>query len=448
MKIKEYFSLTSLQFLIVILSGCSPFQTTFDATLANTDILITPSITVSSTTTDETPSSSSEIVVVTPVIYVDEARIMVEQKCPDLRDVTVEDLELAPTDRLILTSYDEIPGQPINHGLYIVSNYAPEPEPIPNTNSTDVWYSGNFSLNPAGEWILFSKWGEGDNKQQWWISSLDGRYQSEVVIIDRKQWVYWPVDDEIVVLGLPAGRSETYHGMHDNPLFSINPFSGETSELVPLPENAYFDGYFSSLGQSYSLFYVGLQPYEEYVLFDYTSASSTPIAPWLIGVDWINYHTGGVSITDDGHFNIIVDRPYGFDFVTDLNLEAIRLDSEYEDIMKPFVLSNYADDWTVWELRKNIFGILVINDNDNSVNFHTFNYSTDTLTDYCLDIEETYNLVSLSKSGRFIAITLLEDASGENLLYSKEVVILDLNTGFIARIEKMKAVDWGYVEDE
>lgn len=447
MKIKEYFSLMSLLFLIVILSGCSPFQTAVDTALVSTD-LVTPSVTPSSRTTDETPSSANEIVVGTPVVYVDEARIMVEQRCPDSREVMVAELGLSPVDRLILSSYDEIQGEPIKHGLYFVSSNNQEPEPIVNTNSTEVINFSYFSINPTGQWILFAKWGEEKSKLSWWISSLDGRNQREVVTADRKQWVYWPVEDEIIVLGLPEGRSVIYPGMHDNPIFSINPFTGKKTELNPLPDNAFFDGYSSVLGKSYSEYYVGLQPFEEYALFDYSTGSSISIAPWLIGVDWINYHTGGVGITNDGFFDIVVNRPYGFDFVTGLDLETIRLDIEYEEIMRSFDLSNYADDWSVWSLGINTFGIHVIDDNDNSVDLYTYNYSTNTLTDYCLDVEETYHRIILSKSGRFAAITILEGSSGENPLYSKEVIILDLNSGFIARIEKMKAVGWGNFENE
>jgi hypothetical protein len=449
-----------LTLLLIILFSASCAQRNINTTKVPTEITIeTPIPSKRSSHPSLTPTNSlpTYSVKITPsdttnthLINLEKALPRVLKKCPPQREVPLTELGLEPDSRLLVMSFDEVPGEPMKYGVSMISGDDLNPQLIPNTTSTDGWLYGNFSINPNGQWLLFMRWHEGDQQRHVWVSSLDGKQQWEVVTINDREWIYWVSEIELVVLGIPEERAGSFVTMDEYPLYSVNPFSGEKRTLLPLPDSAIFNGYFTLGGKPYTLYYEGLQPFEKIILYDYSNDLSTPIAQWLVGKEWINFHNAGVGVNEEGVFDIRVYQPYGFDLAVNLDLENISLPNSYEEVMVAVVLPGVFLNNVVWRIGKDSFAIeqTYYENGENPTCFYVLEYNKMNLKDYCLDVEDPSNPVHISLDGRFVSFSLLEGLGSSNPLHAKEVVILDLETGRISRINGFKVLGWAKAETE
>lgn len=417
-------------------SPTAPESTLAIATSAQPQEIVTATLSSRDTPLESTPWAPTTQKVAYPEVV---------KACPDEREVSLEEIGLNPSTRLIVASFDRVSGLPIKDGLFMISGDDPEPRQIPGTIPNEGWLVGNFGLSPDDEWLLFQRWMEGTQERHVWISSLDGERQWELATISLKEWAYWVSEKEVLIEGIPEGRALSHDAM--NPLYSIDPFTGEMRSFPPLPEEAVFLDYFGVDGTSYALYYVGFQTYEELALHDYSSGTSTPILPWLVGKDWVNFHTGGPGVGLDGLLDITVNRPYGFDFAKNLDLDSIREPKSYQEVMTAVMLPEGPPDFAEWSLGEELSIVerTAHEDEEAPTWFYVLDYDKMILKDYCLDVEFMSNPEDISVDGRFVAITYLEGPLGSHPLYAKWVLILDLETGRFARIHKTQAIGWGEV---
>jgi len=154
-------------------------------------------------------------------------------------------------------------------------------------------------------------------------------------------------------------------------------------------------------------------------------------------------------LTKDGNFTVVMQKPYGFDLGSNLSLETSAQVKNYGGAMKPIILPNGNPNFEiVWAFRSiNAFAFERY-DRDKfepqKRSFYIYDYDQKILKDYCLDYGHSLpSNTYASPDERFLAWSIYELEGG--YIKGKEVVVLNLETGEIAQIPKLKLIGWGKV---
>jgi hypothetical protein len=397
---------------------------------------------VSSTTTI---SSTSTIELYEPQVV---------EICPDQQEAPLDKLDLDTRYRLIVKNIDET----TDTAALILSVSQSTPREVPNTKSKEGEILYWYSPSPSGEWLIIGYRDETKMQVPIWYSSLDGAKQWKVTTLDIRALPKFISDEEMIVIGVPPEKQSLGEWPWEEytPLASINSFTGELKELPAfLPKNGIFDFYFSHEGHAYSVYHLEGGLFEDYFLYDYEDATSTPIFQWLLNIEGWHYLDPGIVLRDNGLFTTTVDRSYGFDMAVDLSFDKVFLQSDYNEIMKAIILpGGDSIDLTTLVYREITGEAFPVYRTGPDIYkprpLYMFDYKTLILKNYCL--ESAFNTgisgsILMSKDGRFLSTTLYDVSDSiPQKFVPKSMLVLDTETGHFARIEGFEIIGWGIEE--
>lgn len=370
----------------------------------------------------------------------------VEKICPPNAEVRINELGLPNNLVLLAVNEDEILGDtnhPLRSNILLFSSEKLTPSQLDKIISFNDDLVVDVRVSPSGLWISIIRWRENSQQKTVWISRIDGENQRIVADIDRMQRVFWISDSEILVVGVPD-EADYEGGIPEEdmrPLFSINTFTSETQNLAPLPTGGVYvhSSYHSKDGIPYSIFYKVDNQKKTYFLFDYSKGTSTQIFRW-VDTD----PTTGIGIRSNGLYYAARRIEGGFDFAVDLTKEQITEDMNYNDVMNRFLFSDDQNlvlspifNWTKVEIPILTSASL---DDQKPTPFYVFDYETNILRDYCINLGLTS--VFFSPDEQFVGFTINEgiDSPGYHVL------ILNLETGFYSLIEDIRAIGFGKIQ--
>ena len=414
----------------------------------------TPIPPTSTSTVSKTPTPSKTANLPTPTIVFYEPQVI--KVCPDQQETTFEKLDLDPSYRLIV---DRIGGAQ-GSAVMMLSASEPITQEVPNAKSKEGKILYWYGPSPSDEWLIIGYRDEGETQVSIWYSSLDGEKQWEVATLDTRALPRFISDEELTVIGVPADKQ--YLGRWPweeyTPLESINPFTGESKELpVFLPRKGIFDFYFSHEGRAYAVYYLDGGPFEDYYLYDYEEATSSPVFQWLLNIEGWHYLNPGIVVRDNDLFTITLDRSYGFDMAFDLSFDKIFQQKSYNEIMKAVVLPGGDSIDITTLVFKEVTGESFPVYRTGSENYkprplYMFDYKNLILKDYCLEsaLDEVISgRISISKDGRLLSTTLYDVTEGVvQDLVPKAVLVLDTETGHFSRILGFESIGWAIDESK
>ena len=191
--------------------------------------------------------------------------------------------------------------------------------------------------------------------------------------------------------------------------------------------------------------YGGQEPFESFILYNYGDDTASPILSWLVSKDWITYHTVSIQARPGGLLTVSMDTPKGVDLAVDLDLETAGQALNYDQVMNTILLPDGPPDEAVWPLDGGRLEVDRYNDHDQAspVWFTVLDARSNTLVDYCVDIEDTSTPGDLSSDGRFAAISLRDEGPDvPHMDVTRDTVVLDLQTGRLAHLGQIKIVGW------
>ena len=407
---------------------------------------LTPTITktptvVTTTPTPETPTKSptNENRAINPEIT---------QICPDLRELPWEDLGLTQEYKLIVEPID-----PQIDGFWVISGGDSISQVIPHTDDSD-WQYRFEGISPNGEWLIYYRGPENSFETTLWISSIDGSQRWELMPIDSRNFAGWASDEEVIIGG-KSDQREYY-----TPILRINPFILEADPLPPLSEtgigllNIIIDGNIH-YRIYYDKYYGNQVGNEQFVLYNYDTNEMQLVLNWLkdSGLDFRDpfnlYYRMRLFETPNDLISAIIDQPYGIDIMDEMNLITITASLSYQEVMTQVILPGEGPDTQITWIST-IHRLIALDRLDyyqaepRPSQFYTFDYHTMILTDYCLDRGKFAPFSSSSPDERYLAWTVDDETTG----HPKETVILDLKTGYLARINGVEVLGWGMADSK
>src|SRR4030067_995900 len=457
--------------LLIITIGCSVAITevisseTADKT---SEISVTPYQQISLTPfphTSQTPKPSGTKATnpsieasITPTIHqtIESIYPTIIQMCADRSDeLPLDQIGLGKSLRLLVYPSNQYASGAITGGLWYISETITNPQIITNTNPISPWIYQLFIPSPGGHWIEMDRYNEDYSQTAAWVISLDGLQEWLLAEGDYSVVIpSWVSDQEMVGIGVP--NPEQYEDLNWEdyiPLFSIDPFTLETRYLEPLPVKAIYDRYFTQGSGSYTIFHEGLQPYENWAIYNYNDHSILPVLNWLVGREDVNFANSGITLQQDSQGNVLfyiyVKRPYGFDIAWNLSLNQIAFPKKYEEAMTAILIPGEFSEITIgpWVNGNSVVVVAMLGDiTDRKLDrFFLFDYYKKTMREYCLD-DERQPEIHVSPDGHFLSLTY---SSTESIGWTpEEVVILNLVTGDMTRILDVGTVGWGVVGED
>ena len=329
-------------------------------------------------------------------------------------------------------------------GAFLLSRRDPVPHPIPIPTAADGWPLSSVYASPSGQWLVIEYSAAEGGPLSLWFGSLDTHTLWEVATLNAGERPYFASDRELVVLGDPEDDLHLRPWEYV-PLYSIDPFTGERTNLAPLPHVTFFDFYFTDLGESYAGYEIISDSYA-YYLYDYGSGTSRPIFRWLDYVEGWYPLIPSPHRRYDGLFMVTVGRSYGFDIAADVTLDQALGETSYRHIMRPIVLPGGENSGISTYVYEDVVGdalpvIRQVADRA-AESLYMFNYRTMILSDYCLDFN-TGRGISVSPDGRFLATSLvhLTDENPEGFV-PYAALVLDIESGNYARIDGFLSLSW------
>jgi len=422
---------------------------TVEVTATDNSINPTASATEFSTTTP-TPKSPTNTPTVTAFAPLDPGILQV---CPEQRELSFGEL-LAGSQFNVIVNNEELSGS----GIFTIEPISMNPSIMPNSNSGGeiVHYEAS---SPSGEWVAFftfkSPVDSGEKLLE--VIRFDGSNRTTVQVIDSDNSAIWISEDNLLLIG------ENYEGGPQVPLKLINPFTLEEHRFEFSPDEAYLLEVFTINGEPFGIFHYphfkgssnNFEP--KFVLVNLLSSLETPILPWLETTPWFGIDPGliyrnlNLLSSSNGFVSIVVEKNYGFDYRPLANAEDLISNEAYEDVMVP--ISIPGPETNIRIIWKSTDGLLFAFDRldifemePRDSSFYIFDAGQLELFDYCLDRGHAGRNAFSSPDGRFLAWTVYELDGG----FSDPIatVILDTETGLIARLEGMAISGWIRTSEE
>lgn len=405
--------------------------------------------------------------------------------CPENRDVSLSDLSIDPYLAMVVDyQYGsfELHDSSINqNGLYLLSGLESEMIFIPETIPPAGWSYVYKGISADKIWLLLEKTEDWEKLVSVWVTPANpanGHNGREILTIrldgdfDFFRLNIEPANGQSLTVG-PMSRSWETRWLGNKielagkyvdsvaidpqfPYFYIDPFT-LNSRIVDITK--LYDGVYSPYGeididgQEFVIYYGNLDDdfqQKEFILQDIDNYSKAEIFKWLRNENWIdiNYLIGRFRIwtSNTGKVNMAIVQDYGFDLGNDIDLQEMINETEYENIMEPVSIapnSGYLPDghmaflsvasWTSED--GNLFSVYSATEQENIL---IFDSSEMVLRDYCLNEFEIYPFqLKISPDNRFIAWNSFNKDEDKVNLH-----IMDLETGFISRIDDIRFRDW------
>ena len=371
------------------------------------------------------------------------------RSCPVQQEVPLEQLDMDPRFRLLLRRT----GNAQSWEPMIVSSAEPTPRSIPNTGTREGWPLSGFAPSPGGGWLELDYADPTGGQRSSWLSSFDGVDQWKVITLDMGSFPVAISDEEWVVVGIPEqDRLEgNLNWTELVPLASIDPLTGDTTQLADLPDEAIFDFYFAREGGSYAVYHTFSDPAYRFYLFSYSEGRSIPAFQWLVGLQ--GWHSGipRVYARANGLFATSVYRTYGLDLAADLRFDDILEQVPYSRTMRAIALpgGDSAEITTLTFDNSTSTSMVLVRYGRLSSEpelLFVLDYEAMSLTEYCLDFALS-DSISMSPDGRLLATTIGRFSGEDDLSFEPTAaLVLDTVSGHYSRIEGYSSIGWGIVD--
>jgi len=369
--------------------------------------------------------------------------------CPVSRELPLPELDFPYGLALIV-----LPGGDREQGLLRVGPDSIDGELIPNTIPSEDWVQRFEGESPDGKWFVLVRWALVSDKETAVLMTADGSQQSVIGEFGRGDSLAWISNNTLLVIG--SERDSLLYSGTQNPFdFTLRP--------LPQPlQNREEVGLFMA-GDEYYIVYYEVTTYgqaitslDRFVVERLSSGEEWPVLSWLSGKSWDSsggglYHGWRLFVRSEGEATIVVEKPYGIDLATSINLLAPDDSSlSYGHAMRRLPLPGDGPNMRVtWESHTDErFWVDRYNSSRPSAYVYRLmmiNPSERTVTDYCLDRGNAYPRTPASPDGRFLAWTQYEEEGG--FLNPERVVVLDTQTGYTAHIDGVEFQGWGRVSE-
>jgi hypothetical protein len=426
----------------VVLVACSPSSVVATQTKTAHVIPTNTPTGLSSSTVEVIPSPTAlSSTTITPTV---------KTIAPDAREVELSDLALNDSTRLIL--YYE----PSN-SLRIMARQDIRPQRIPIINSQSIINYG-IAISPNHKWFAYNVFKEKRDEVAYydiWISSIDGK-QQKIAVSDVRgaTGTRWATNEQIELWYYPDGQRAC-------PIREsiINPFTQESLISPELPSSispqCFFD--LSTNPDRSKMIYLngdGL-----WSIYDFSTSQSQNVFPWLSKSErfalwprYIQWSTNGITLA--------LPRQQSIDFIVDLPISDVSESNvALNRVLLPDGKKIYNETFSWWALDKGFVGFDLVRSDFNYVesgdetppsNFVILDLKRSILYDYNLDRARIGDMqkvsdyfIHASADNRFLAWTIFDPPGMGNPI---ETVVLDRQTGQIARIKGFEFFGWGEVD--
>ncbi|MCG2783654.1 MAG: hypothetical protein L6461_00965 [Anaerolineae bacterium] len=433
--------------LFFILAACSPLPAVVVTPTATAKNVPTATITDSSTpqiSLSETPSPHQEIVLTpTPV------KPTVKVLSPEIREVKLSDLGLSNTTRLILYYKS-------SDSLRIMSGQDAKPQKIPNIHSEANIWSG-VEISPNQKWFIYPVFAEmRDNiaHYDFWISPIDGKEQKIAVSdVQAPTYARWVTDEQLELWYYPGGSTCPQR------VLVVNPFTQEaliSSEVPPSTSPQCFFELSTNPDRS-KLIYLN-ESNGLWNIYDFKTKQNEIVFSWLSESDQFHLWPSDIYWSASG-ITIALPQQETVDFIVGLSAsDASQTSVAWNKIFLPDGKKIYNETFSWRALDNGLVGFDLVQsdynymgDTNNSPpsNFLILDLEHFILYDYGLDRAKTgerqkviSSFIFSSVNNRFLAWTVYEPP---DMRYASETVVLDRETGRIARIKGFEFFGWGEV---
>lgn len=429
--------------LFVVLVACSPSSEVISPTLV-------------SMPTNNFPSSTAEVlpseVVLRPENISTPAPIAlkIEIIAPETRDVELSELGLSNTTRLILYY------QP-SDSLRIMSGQDIQPERIPNIQPQALIWSG-VEISPNQKWFIYEVFTEkrdGIAYYDYWVSSIDGKVQRIVVSNVRgATTARWVTNEQVELWYSPDGARACPQRES-----IINPFTQEIFIPPDVPISTSPHCFYNlSVNPDRSKIFYRNQDNGLWNIYDFNTKQNQNVFPWLSETERFDLTPQSIKWLENG-ITLVIPHQDSIVFKVDLSVSDV---SENDIILSKVLLPDgkklYNETFSWWALENDFVGFDLINvDYDYSgiekgspsSNFSILDLKNSIWYDYYLDRAKTgenqkiiSSFVFSSADNRFLAWTIYEPP---DMSYASETVVLNRETGRIARIKGFEFFGWGEI---
>jgi hypothetical protein len=384
---------------ILATSSAPPSQTSLAAAATTGRVANTPNPAATST-------PSSEANTATPT---SEAPDFVEV-CPNIAQVDLSELSLAPDQVLLVRMPSPIPGGE----LQILSPDTGALTPIPNTDR------GGLAISPDGQWLLDTRYQEGSLLASLWVIDLSG---NERLVLDNAPVASanWLDTQHVLIWELVE---EPLYDTYELPTQVLNPFDLALRQLPQFPEMPVGNVVRVGAGGRLGVYIAPSFPEEYWTLYDYDAAQASRLL-----ASYGNYQ---IDWSADERWLAIVTHGHLADSSVLLNLIDVSGEATIRTIEMP------ADDVAtpLWSSDAQSLAVLIYNARAEPHVFDqellVFDMPRGQFRRYC-GLPELRSNMLWSLDNRFLAAF---DKDGMP-------VILDVVTGQFAVLSDMSFFGWG-----
>ena len=421
--------------IFLLISACGPSLTRPGSTISPTADSVHSSVTPTFV-----PSSGQEtnqaVPSITPIAPSESVKVKEVQRCP----VNNSTLKLKPNEPLILKQAEGSTG-----GFWLLDSIDQVPKLIPGTVPPASQIYRFQDISPDGRWIAFLSWkNEEGIDASLWIVAVDGSVQKEILKVSRESLAWWHTDRSIVISMNPRDDLPPYS------IIVVDPFCGHIEYLTRSARGYSYSDYSVLGGEAYATLFDG-----QWKLYHYDSASEVVIMRWLAEEKWIyqdeltRLSSLKIRIYEEGSSllaDVIVKKPYGFDFAFGVGILPETPNLSYQDVMTQHILLPAPNLETgLWQgITPSVYllerydptGDSLVNPNPRML--YSLDFANQALIDYCLDRKAAYPpIVSISQkflawtvyeppgsSGQITGIEILNPITGERTRYPGEWELL------------------------
>ena len=377
-----------------------------------------------------TPRAATAIApTATPTPSLDPIRPTLLEKCPPEPYVPLEELGLPDQYKLLLVPETVEGWDAQKEGFYSVSAGSSSPEAEVSLTMDGYINWGHAGVSPDARWLIMERKAESDGHVKHWIVSHDSRQQWPLAISEEDQYGYW-LDDITMVLT----PSEWWKW--SRPTFIVvNPFSGASEKLLALPE-VQIEGIGAKFFVQSERLYLIYQQRDDYHLLEVYTGRKWQVLEWL-REDPAEFLDKGVTIADDGRVIVTISRPYGLDISYPMTADELLASNSYTATMRQVILPDSVLPAHPTTLRATpTLGMVVFGEGDAGPHYW-LNISEATIAGYCF---AEGGGGPLSPDGSIYALTQRWLPSPQPI--PKSVFLINLKTGYIARLDGYEAVNW------
>lgn len=371
----------------------------------------------------------------------------IKKICPSEPIKDIENLGLPEVIQLVVLPVSDQLGANEKGSYAFLSSDLAEPRLIQSVIPPAGLENRAYAVSPDGYWIRFYRVEKSNFRtKEIIVSPLDGDNLTSIThFANPNQAVVWLSNgNKLVVWGDPNAKNDDPYDWFDAvPLAIINPVTLEIESLeaLPLNEERYpgLKEVFEDELSLYILYSYGGMPFDEFVLYSYTTKSKDQVFQWLTGIDTLFFDNTRFYLQDNT-FSVFIEKSYGFDIATEMRLDDVKRKATYDQMMKKIVLPTEVLPSKVlgWNSDKNSILFFSEESLGDMVSYKLFSLDVDNklIYDYCFKMPENFSRIHLSPDGNFAAFSYPTETSNS-------VIILNLGTGYLSILENYGIIGWG-----